>query len=585
MLTDIQISASNRLLEALQKSENQMRRRINLLVEIVFELNNSGEIVFSNAAWQKVLGYKAVNGTKLSSYIHPLDLDVLNNALADLGLDQPNISNVLIQFKHNDGHFLTMSANFAIMEYGVIGALHDVTKQIQIQNDLTTLAHYDPLTKLPNRALLGDRIEQAIINSKRHNHFVAVVFLDLDDFKSINDKYGHQIGDEVLKEFGSLIRGALRESDSIARFGGDEFVLLLTELESMAQIEMVIQRVYEIFQQTISIKEIQIELKGSIGITIFPLDQADADQLIRHADQAMYSAKQAGKNQIRYFDTNSNSEIISKNALYKQIKKALSNEEFLFYYQPKVDLASGHIFGVEALIRWQHPEKGLTSPGLFLPAVEDHPLSLEIGKWAIQTAIKQLDQWNESGLEIEMSVNIGGPQMHDSNFYDFVSEVLKKFPRVKSSQLQFEVVETSAINNVEFIASVMKNFNRAGISFALDDFGTGFSSLSHLRSLPIHTLKIDQSFVLNMSHSQEDLTIVQSVIALSKSFNCKVLAEGVETQEVAQALLTLGCDAAQGFYYSQPLPSSELYKLATSKFASQTHGLSPIKNVALKLPN
>lgn len=569
MTIDIQISATNRLLEALQNSENQMRRRINLLVEIVFELNNDGEIVFSNAAWQKVLGYKVVNGTKLSNYIHPFDLDVLNNALLNIGIDQPNTSNILIRFKHNNGNLLTMSANFVLMESGVIGALHDVTKQIQIQNDLTTLAHYDPLTKLPNRVLFGDRLEQALINSRRHNHHVAVVFLDLDDFKSINDKHGHQVGDEVLKEFGNLIRGALRETDSIARFGGDEFILLLTELESMDHCDMVIQRIYEIFQKNITVNDIPINLRGSIGITVYPADHVDAEQLIRHADQAMYSAKQAGKNQIRYFDTDSNFKIISKNIVFDQIKNALSKNEFLFHYQPKVDLNSNQIFGVEALIRWQHPEKGLITPGLFLPLVEDHPLSLEIGKWAIKSAVKQIDQWNKLGLQIEMSVNIGGKQMHDLNFYDFVINILKAFPRVNPSQLQLEVLETSAISDIKFISGVMKKFNEIGISFALDDFGTGYSSLSHLRSLPVQTLKIDQSFILNMQRNKEDMSIVQSVVSLSKAFNCKVLAEGVESQESVQALQALGCDAAQGYYYSPALPATELYQLVTSNFINQ----------------
>jgi diguanylate cyclase (GGDEF)-like protein/PAS domain S-box-containing protein len=573
LVSDIQISAANQLLEALQKSENQMRRRINLLVEIVFELNNQGEIVFSNVAWQKVLGYKVVNGTKLSNYIHEFDFGVLSNALSDISIDQPSISNILIRFKHQDGHLLTMSANFVLMESGVIGALHDVTKQIQIQNELTTLAHYDPLTKLPNRVLLEDRLEQAIINARRHNLLVAVLFLDLDDFKAINDQYGHQTGDEVLKEFGNLIRGALRETDSIARFGGDEFILLLTELESRVHCEMVVHRIYEALQQTITIDEIKIDLKGSIGIALYPEDQVDAEQLIRHADQAMYSAKQAGKNQIRYFDTSSNSDIILKNALVDQIKDALSKNQFLFHYQPKIDLHSGQIFGVEALIRWQHPEKGLITPGLFLPMIEGHPLSSEVGKWAIQSAVKQISQWNELGFHGQTSVNIGGPQMHDPNFYEFVVDTLKAFPSVKPSQLQLEVLETSAIADVDFISTLMNRFNEIGISFALDDFGTGYSSLLHLRSLPIHTLKIDQSFILNMLHSKEDLSIVQSVIALSKTFNCKVLAEGAETLEAVQALQSLGCDAAQGYYYSPAVPPTELYKLTTSNFSSQTHDL------------
>lgn len=569
MIADIQISAANRLLEALQNSENQMRRRINLLVEIVFELNLNGEIVFSNVAWQKVLGYKAVTGTKLSNYIHPFDLDLLNNALLDISIDQPNSSNLLIRFKHYDGRSLTMSTNLVWMESGVIGALHDVTHQIQIQNDLTTLAHYDPLTKLPNRVLFGDRLEQAIINSRRHNHLLAVAFLDIDDFKSINEEYGHQTGDAVLKEFGNLIRGALVETDSIARFGGDEFTLLLTELESLAHCDMVVQRIYEILQNTIVVNGIQIELRGSIGITVYPNDFVDAEQLIRHADQAMYSAKQAGKNQIRYFDTDSNFEIISKNVALEEIKDALSDNQFILHYQPKVELHTGQIFGVEALVRWQHPEKGLITPGLFLPMMEGHSFSSEFGEWVIQTAVKQINQWNELGLHIEMSVNIGGPQLNDAHFFEFVTNTLKAFPGVRPSQLQLEVVETSAIANIELISILMRKFNEIGISFALDDFGTGYSSLSHLRSLPIHTLKIDQSFVLNMLHSKEDLSIVQSVVALSKAFNCRVLAEGVETLEVIQILQDLGCDAAQGYYYSQAIPPTELYKLARSNLSNQ----------------
>jgi EAL domain-containing protein (putative c-di-GMP-specific phosphodiesterase class I) len=239
-------------------------------------------------------------------------------------------------------------------------------------------------------------------------------------------------------------------------------------------------------------------------------------------------------------------------------------DQFLFYYQPKIDLHTGKIFGVEALIRWQHPEKGFITPGFFLPAIEGHPISLEVGKWVIQNAVKQIHQWNELGLHLEMSVNIGGPQMHDPHFYNFIANTFKTFPGVKPSQIQFEVVETSAIANIELISTLMKKFNEIGISFALDDFGTGYSSLSHLRSLPIHTLKIDQSFVLDMLYNKEDFSIVQSVIALSKAFNCKVLAEGVETVETAQALHALGCDAAQGYFYSPALSSADIYQLITS---------------------
>ncbi len=490
---DVQASLTDRLLDPHLKCEHQMLRRINLLNDIVFELNNDDEIIFFNAAWKKVLGYKPVSGLKLSNYVHPHDLNVLKNALSDIKKNLPNTLTDLIRFRHHDGHLLTMSAHLVLFASGVMGALHDETKHIQIQNDLSTLAHFDPLTKLPNRILLGDRLEQAILNAKRHNHLVAVIFMDLDDFKSINDNYGHLIGDEVLIEFGRLIRGVLRETDSIARFGGDEFILLLTELESMSQCEMVVQRIYEIFQHPIKIKDIAIDLKGSMGVSVYPTDLVDAEQLIRHADQSMYSAKQAGKNQIRYFDAKSNIEAISESANFNQIKNALSNDQFLFHYQPKINLNTGHICGVEALIRWQHPEKGLIAPELFLPSIESHPLHLEIGKWAVQSAITQLDHWNKADLQLEMSVNISVKQMHDPHFYDFVINTLRAFSDVKPSQLQFEVLETSAITDVKFISDIMNKFNAIGISFALDDFGTGYSSLTHLRRLPIQTLKIDQS--------------------------------------------------------------------------------------------
>lgn len=569
MIDDIQVAATNRLLEALQDSENRMRRRLNLLMEIIFELNNDGEIVFSNAAWEKVLGYKSVDRTNLTNYIHPADLSIFNNAIFNIGIDQENTSNILIRFNHADNHVLVMSASFVLIESGIIGTLHDVTKQIEVQNDLVALAHYDPLTKLPNRILLGDRINQAIINAKRHNHQVAVIFIDLDDFKAINDTYGHQIGDAVLIEFGNLIRRALRETDSIARLGGDEFIILLTELESTMHCDATVKRIFEIFQKAISISDIQIQLKGSIGITLYPNDNVDADQLVRHADQAMYLAKQAGKNQVQFFDTYSNSQIISKNAFFNQIENAISNHQFVFHYQPKIDIESNRIFGVEALIRWQHPEKGVISPGLFLPFIEDHPLSLEIGKLAVENAVAQTAQWNELGLCIEISVNISGHQIFETNFYEFVTKALSNFPSVKPSQLQIEIVESSAISNLEHTSKVMKCFNKLGISFALDDFGTGFSSLSHLRSLPIHTLKIDQSFILNMPSCKEDLSIVKSIIALSEAFNCKVLAEGVENQETLQLLQSLGCHAAQGFFYSPALPSKDLYKFATSNIVNR----------------
>jgi diguanylate cyclase (GGDEF)-like protein/PAS domain S-box-containing protein len=567
-LTDIQVSATTRLIEALQESENQMHRRINLLVEIVFELNGAGEIVYLNDAWQKQLGYSVTYGTQLSDYIHPFDLEIYQKALNHHTFNEGQQSQILVRFKHRDGRLLSMNANLVSMKSGIVGALHDVTEHIQTRNDLVNLAHFDPLTKLPNRLLLEDRLKQSIIYAKRHNQLLAVVFVDLDNFSFINNNYGHRIGDEILKEFGHLIQSTLRETDSIARIGGDEFLILLSELTSPATCDLVLQRLVEALRQPIVIGGVKFLVRASIGVSLYPDDDTDTEQLIRNADHAMYSAKQSGKNKIEYFDAARHATSNSRIALIQQVKKALVENQFVMHYQPKVTLRDKRIFGVEALIRWQHPENGLLLPGLFLPQIEKHPLSQEIGKWAIETSLKQMSEWNEAGLNLEMNVNIGGAQLHDLNFYDFVANALKKIQNVKTSQLQLEIVETSAITNIEFIVRLMQNFKQLGVSFALDDFGTGYSSLSLLRILPIDTIKIDKSFIVNMLVSKEDLSIVKSIISLAEGFNCKVLAEGVETSDVAKALHELGCHAMQGHHFSPALPAAEVYKLVSSSSSS-----------------
>ncbi len=421
------------------------------------------------------------------------------------------------------------------------------------------MAHYDVLTQLPNRSLFVDRFSQAIAHSKRKESLLAVCFLDLDDFKPVNDNYGHEVGDRLLVEVARRIKENIREEDTVSRQGGDEFALLLGDLDSSKQCEKMLQRLHDSLSQPYLIDDLSINIGASSGITFYPLDNGEIDTLLRHADQAMYQAKLLGKNRYYLFNTEQDQQAINVHSRLQDIRQAFNRDEFCLFYQPKVNMKTGEVFGVEALIRWSHPEKGIIPPLDFLPIIENSDLEIEIGHWVISQALKQVDEWFSKNITLEMSINISSHHLQSSTFLSQLESELDKYPEISSHYLQLEILESSALGDLNKASKIIQTCRDGlGINIALDDFGTGYSSLTHLRNLPANTIKIDQSFIRDMLYDPSDYAIIDGVIGLAESFHREVIAEGVETTEHGLMLLLMGCHNAQGYGIARPMPADDV---------------------------
>jgi len=440
-----------------------------------------------------------------------------------------------------------------------VALFSDITPLKEQQKQLEHIAHYDALTTLPNRVLLSDRLHQGIVQSQRRGQRLAVAYLDLDGFKTINDNYGHEAGDQLLLTVATRMRQALRESDTLARLGGDEFVAVLVDLADVEASAPTLARLLAAAAQPVQVGDTLLQVSASLGVTFYPqADEVDADQLLRQADQAMYQAKLAGKNRYAIFDADQDRCVRGHHESLEHIRRALIEREFVLYYQPKVNMLTGKVVGAEALIRWQHPLKGLLLPALFLPVIEDHPMAVEIGEWVIDSALTQMELWRAAGLDIPVSVNVGARQLQQANFVERLRKILAEHPDIEPSHLEMEVLETSALEDLARVSRVIEDCREIGVMFSLDDFGTGYSSLTYLKHLPVGQLKIDQSFVRDMLGDPDDLAILDGVIGLSSVFRRQVIAEGVETVEHGTMLLQLGCELAQGFGIARPMPGHEM---------------------------
>jgi diguanylate cyclase (GGDEF)-like protein len=380
--------------------------------------------------------------------------------------------------------------------------------------------------------------------------------MDLDGFKAVNDRHGHNIGDELLILLSERMQNALRQGDTLSRFGGDEFIAIMGDLENVEDYELVLKNLLQDVAKPITLVDDIMQVSVSIGITLYPQDNVDAEQLVRHAEQAMHLAKQAGKNCYRMFDVALDNEVKIHRKSISGIRSALNNDEFVLHYQPKVNMRTGKVIGVEALIRWQHPDRGLVPPSDFLSLIEGHSLSLEIGEWVVETALRQISQWRSMELYLPISVNISAHQLQQDNFTTRLAALLSAHPDVPSNYLELEILETSALQDTNQVSATMNACNKLGVCFALDDFGTGYSSLTYLKNLPAYLIKIDQSFVRNMLEDADDVAIIEGVVSLAKVFRRDVIAEGVETVDHGVALLQLGCELAQGYGIARPMPAA-----------------------------
>ena len=534
--------------------------------EGIFITDNQGIIIDVNDAYARITGYAREEAIGKSPRI-------LNSGRHDHNFYAAMWS-ALIEQGHWSGEIWNRRKNGEVFaELQTISAVRDAQGKTQQyvalfsdisaikahQGQLEHIAHFDALTDLPNRLLLADRLQQAMSQATRRQQHLAVAYLDLDGFKSVNDHHGHDVGDSLLIALSHAMKASLREGDTLARIGGDEFVAVLIDLESTAGSVPMLSRLLNAAATPVHLGNLVLQSSASVGVTFYPQPQpVEADQLLRQADQAMYQAKLAGKNRYHVFDAALDSSIRGHHESLERIRTALEQHEFVLHYQPKVNMHSGKVIGAEALIRWQHPEKGLLAPATFLPVIEDDPLALDVGEWVIDAALTQIAAWHTAGLDLPVSINIGARQLQQDNFVEHLQTILARHPQVNPTKLELEVLETSALEDITRVSRVIEDCAKIGVKFALDDFGTGYSSLTYLKRLQVALLKIDQSFVRDMLEDRDDLAILQGVIGLAAAFKREVIAEGVETVAHGTALVQLGCKLAQGYGIARPMPAEQM---------------------------
>ena len=456
---------------------------------------------------------------------------------------------------------------------GAVIAIRDITERKKIEEQFIQQATHDTLTGLPNRSLLLDRINQAINQAKRSKRNIAVLFFDLDHFKLINDGFGHAEGDQLLLKVGQRLQSCLRDADTVARFGGDEFVAVITGMQHEENAALISQKILEVLAEPFSINELKIHITTSIGISVYPNNGETADVLLRNADTAMYLAKEHGRNNFKYYSNELNFRTLKRIELESHLKYAVEKNELFLMYQPIIDMHTGYIIGLEALVRWQHPMLGLIEPLDFISIAEENGLISEIGEWVLRTACKQNKTWQQMGLTaVRIAVNVSGRQFFDSEFVTIVQKILDE-TQLEPQYLELELTETHIIKHTEVIIKSLKALKQMGINIALDDFGTGYSSLSYLKRLPVDKLKIDKSFLQDITNDDEDAAMLMAVITMASNLKLKVLAEGMENEKQFGFLRLHRCNEIQGYYFSRPLTLEACTKLLQEnpKLIKDTH--------------
>jgi diguanylate cyclase (GGDEF)-like protein/PAS domain S-box-containing protein len=562
----------------LYASEQKLSSLVNSQSDLICRFTADGTLTFVNDSYISFVGdgNSELLGHSIYQYIPANEHEAVKVNLSQLSVEKPSKKHENSMVSANgEGRIIEwidqglFDSNRALIEIQSVG--RDVTEMRESQNEvlrvhekLEYIARYDSLTNLPNRVLLADRLSEAMAQSRRRNQSLAIAYLDLDGFKAVNDTYGHHMGDDLLITVSQRMKETLREGDTLARIGGDEFIVVMVDLDKIEDSLPLLERLLKAAAEPANVGDAIVQVSVSIGATFYPQNDVDADQLIRHADEAMYVAKHAGKNRYHLFDTKLNKEIAIRWESIQNIRSALGRHEFVLHYQPKVNMNTGEVVGVEALIRWQHPERGLVPPLEFLPAIEGHDISLELGEWVIDTALNQIGQWCSMAVDLPISVNISAYQLQQDNFATRLATLLASHPEVNPRYLELEILETSVLNDIDQVSATMNACHDLGVQFSLDDFGTGYSSLTHLRRLPVDLIKIDRSFVLDMLEDADDLAMVESIIGLARSFKREVIASGVESTEHGVALLQLGCELALGYGIARSMPADDIPEWVSS---------------------
>jgi diguanylate cyclase (GGDEF)-like protein/PAS domain S-box-containing protein len=553
---------------ALEASEARFRVLTESSLDLISVIDADGRILYQSPALRTLLGYEPAEtvGRKVTELVHRDDIELVNVAIKRVIDSRHSAEPVEFRLRHRDGMWRTFEslgtnclANPHIR--GVVFNSRDVTDRKVIQQRIQHLAYHDNLTGLPNRSLLQDRLAHSIARAERSNKKVAVLFIDLDNFKNINDTLGHDVGDELLRHVSRRLSEAVRLEDTIARQGGDEFIVLLDSLDDSRGASLVAQKILNSLRLPFVLSGTEQHVSGSVGIALYPEDGRDAQTLMKNADTAMFHGKSLGKNTYQYFTSQMNIAVKRRMTLESALRRAVMQKDFILHYQPQINLESGEIIALEALVRWKTEDSGTVMPGDFIPLAEETGLINEIGEWVLREGCRQAKEWQTMGLAPRrMAINLSARQFSDRGFLDMVTRVLAE-TGLEPQWLELEITESQVMRQTEGMIMLLNKLSEMGVHLAIDDFGTGYSSLSYLKRLPIQKLKIDQSFVRDITVDPNDTAIVVAIINMARSLDLETIAEGVETAGQLALLRSKGCRMGQGFYFSAPVRAEVLYPL------------------------